>query len=434
MKKITFFVLFLVSGITLAFAQGSNLVVFSENGERFYLIVNGLRQNDEARTNVRITGLTAPSYKIKIIFEAPSLKSIDKTIYFAEEEDVEATYVIKRDKKNRLVLRFMNQVPLPAVMQPVPNQYVIPYHTTPLPPQPAGNILPSGQGGINVTVNDPNSGFNMNIGINPPGQTPPSYPPQGQYYPPQGQYYPQQGQYYPPQGQYYNLPGYSGPYGCPWPLSQEQFENVLQSIRSKSFEDSRIAIAKQVIDANCLLSSQVKQIMLLFSFESTRLELAKYAFGHTYDPGNYYMLNDAFTFESSIEELNNFIRQATPGGQQIRPLPPVYGGGPAYTGPIGCPYPLSQQQFSNVLNSISSKSFEDSKLTIAKQVISTNCLWTAQVKQIMLLFSFEETRLELVKFAYGHTYDIGNYYMLNDAFTYESSIQELNNYIKGYRW
>lgn len=52
----------------------------------------------------------------------------------------------------------------------------------------------------------------------------------------------------------------------------------------------------------------------------------------------------------------------------------------------------------------------------------------------MFLFNFESTRLELAKYAYGHTYDIANYYMLNDAFTFESSIEELNNYIKGYRW
>ncbi|MGC8865899.1 MAG: DUF4476 domain-containing protein [Bacteroidales bacterium] len=433
MKKLLLFIWIIVLWSLKLFPQGSNLVVFSENGERFFLIMNGLRQNDEARTNVRITSLTAPSYKVKVIFENPSLKSIDKTVYFAEDESVEATYVIKRDRKNRLVLRFMNQAPLANYTQTVPDQYVIPYHTTPLPPQADPNVLPQGQGGINVSVNDPNTGFNMNIGINSSGQQGNyPYPPQGQY-PPQSQY-PPQGQSFPPTGQYYNMPGYSGPIGCPWPLPQEQFESVLQSIRSKAFEDSRLTIAKQVIDANCLLSAQVKQIMLLFSFEGTRLELAKYAYGHTYDPGNYYMLNDAFTFESSIEELNNYIRQQGPAGQQIRPLPPVYGGGPAYTGPVGCPYPISAQQFDQVLNSIQSKSFDDSKLTIAKQVISSNCLWTTQVKQIMLLFSFESTRLELAKFAYGHTYDIGNYYMLNDAFSFESSIEELNNYIKGFKW
>lgn len=146
MKRIFILFLFLIALAFSGFSQGSNLVVFTENGERFYLIINGVRQNDEAQTNVRVTGLTAPSYKVKIIFENPGLKSLDKTIYFAEDEEVEATYVIKRDRKNRLVLRFMNQAPLPAVVQPQPNQFVIPYHTSPLPPSPPTNILPQNQG------------------------------------------------------------------------------------------------------------------------------------------------------------------------------------------------------------------------------------------------------------------------------------------------
>jgi hypothetical protein len=105
----------------------------------------------------------------------------------------------------------------------------------------------------------------------------------------------------------YKMPGYTGPIGCPWPMSPEEFYQVKGSIESKSFDDSKLIIAKQVIAANCLLCSQVKEIMLLFSFEDTRLELAKYAYGYTYDLGNYYRLNDAFTFESTIEELNQYI-------------------------------------------------------------------------------------------------------------------------------
>jgi hypothetical protein len=105
----------------------------------------------------------------------------------------------------------------------------------------------------------------------------------------------------------YQLPGYNGIYGCPYPMSYADFEQAKQSIRSKSFDESKLTIAKQIINTNCLLSSQVKEIMLLFSFEDTRLDLAKFAYGHTLDIGNYYKLNDAFTFESSIEELNRYI-------------------------------------------------------------------------------------------------------------------------------
>ena len=102
---------------------------------------------------------------------------------------------------------------------------------------------------------------------------------------------------------------------------------------------------------------------------------------------------------------------------------------PGYSGPTGCAMPMSSESFNTAKNSISSKSFEDSKLTIAKQVVGNNCLICSQVKEIMKLFSFEDTRLEFAKFAYKHTFDIGNYYQLNDAFTFEASIDELNQYI-----
>jgi hypothetical protein len=60
-------------------------------------------------------------------------------------------------------------------------------------------------------------------------------------------------------------------------------------------------------------------------------------------------------------------------------------------------------------------------------------MFVSQVKQVMLLFTFEETRLDFARFAYDHTYDIGNYFMVNDAFTFETSIEELNAYIQSRR-
>lgn len=107
--------------------------------------------------------------------------------------------------------------------------------------------------------------------------------------------------------QHYVMPGYNGPIGCPWPMDQSQFAGVRQSVASKTWDESRIAIAKQVIASNCLFSSQVRDLMTVMQWEETRLDLAKFAYGYTYDLGNYWQLNDAFEWEQSIEELNAFI-------------------------------------------------------------------------------------------------------------------------------
>ena len=68
-------------------------------------------------------------------------------------------------------------------------------------------------------------------------------------------------------------------------------------------------------------------------------------------------------------------------------------------------------------------------MTTAKQVGRDRCFTAEQVKGIMNTFSFEDTKLEFAKYAYERTYDIGNYYKVNDAFTFESSIDDLNSYI-----
>jgi len=91
-------------------------------------------------------------------------------------------------------------------------------------------------------------------------------------------------------------------------MTPQDFEQAKQSIASKSFDDSRLTIAKQIISSNCMLCSQIKELMKLMSFEENKLELAKFAWNHNLDKGNYYTLNDAFTFESSIDELNKYTQ------------------------------------------------------------------------------------------------------------------------------
>ncbi len=106
---------------------------------------------------------------------------------------------------------------------------------------------------------------------------------------------------------HYVMPGYSGAIGCNWPMDESEFSNAKRSVASKDFEDSKMTVAKQITGANCLTADQVKRMMDAFDFEDSKLEYAKFAYDKTYDIGNYYKLNDAFDFESSIDELNEYI-------------------------------------------------------------------------------------------------------------------------------
>ena len=98
-------------------------------------------------------------------------------------------------------------------------------------------------------------------------------------------------------------------------MSSAEFNQAKETIRKEWFENTRLTTAKQVIDKNYFTSQQVKELMLLFSFENNRLEIAKYAYRNTVDKRNYDAVNDAFTINSK-EKLDQYIREFEEGSNR----------------------------------------------------------------------------------------------------------------------
>jgi hypothetical protein len=95
-------------------------------------------------------------------------------------------------------------------------------------------------------------------------------------------------------------------------MNDREFNQVLQSISQEWLESNKLKSATQIVTTNSLTSAQVKQLVLLFSFETNKLELAKQAYQNTVDKKNYFMINDAFSFSGSKDELARFIRNPHP--------------------------------------------------------------------------------------------------------------------------
>ena len=91
-------------------------------------------------------------------------------------------------------------------------------------------------------------------------------------------------------------------------MNTRDFNIVKEQLRREWAETNRLVSAKVIIDKSNFSAQQIKDIMLLFSFETNRLDLAKYAYRKTADKENYFQLNDALTFNSSKDELARFIR------------------------------------------------------------------------------------------------------------------------------
>lgn len=92
-------------------------------------------------------------------------------------------------------------------------------------------------------------------------------------------------------------------------MDARSFEMLKGALSRENFEKTRLEIAKQSIDRNNFNTMQVREMVLLFAFESNKLDLAKYAYSHTVDKNNYFQIYNVFSFSGSKDELADYIRR-----------------------------------------------------------------------------------------------------------------------------
>lgn len=112
------------------------------------------------------------------------------------------------------------------------------------------------------------------------------------------------------------------------------------------------------------------------------------------------------------------------------PNPVMQGPGTCGTPPVNLgPLPMSMNDFSQLKQTIDNAGFESTRLTILKQALAYNYFTTQQVRDLMDLFWFESAKLEVAKIAYPKTLDQQNYYLVNNNFSFSSSVNQLTDYL-----
>lgn len=91
-------------------------------------------------------------------------------------------------------------------------------------------------------------------------------------------------------------------------VSNHDFKDIKEALAAERYDNTRLALAKQIVAQNPLNAEQVAEICKMMSFESNRLDFAKYAYRYCVDPNRYYLVNATFSFDSSKRELDKFIQ------------------------------------------------------------------------------------------------------------------------------
>lgn len=97
--------------------------------------------------------------------------------------------------------------------------------------------------------------------------------------------------------------------------------------------------------------------------------------------------------------------------------------------PPPMPMEMDMRTFNDAKQSISSASFEDTKLSTAKTIFGANYISTNQVMEICRLFSFENTKVTFAKFAYSRCTDPQNYFKVASVFDFDANKKALNDFI-----
>lgn len=204
----------------------------------------------------------------------------------------------------------------------------------------------------------------------------------------------------------------------PLPISNDDFQQKLNAVNAKSDETAKLDAAKQIAQSNSLLTSQVKQMAIIFKSDVNRLDFAKAAFINTSDKINFYEVYDTFGYFSNVFKLHDFVRshQADVPNETKKENKPAiifpqwdYPDAMFYKDVKGCPTLIEDKDFDAVAKQINEMVNDAGKAKICEKNFHTYCMSTAQIMKITSLIKPESDRLNLLKKAFYHCYDVKNY-------------------------
>jgi hypothetical protein len=221
----------------------------------------------------------------------------------------------------------------------------------------------------------------------------------------------------------YNYPSYKTyreTTRCDEPLSNEAFYRMLRSIMKQPDDELRIALAVQLAEGNCLTVEQIMKMGSLIEKEQKRLDYLKRTYHYSYDIGNFQFSDQLLTSNVYHEDFKNYLHAQNKDYHRDR--------SPEPNRSRHCHVP--DADLADMIASIKNQSFNNTQLTLAKQIVkSKQCFTTLQIKQIIDIFSYEDSKLEMAQYCYDYCIDRDNYYKINDSFSYSSSVTKLVEFI-----
>lgn len=93
------------------------------------------------------------------------------------------------------------------------------------------------------------------------------------------------------------------------------------------------------------------------------------------------------------------------------------------------PHVCTFEEVERMYNTLKKESFDDTRLSMAKNMVASNNMAAHQIKRLAESFSFDKNKLSFLKYAYNHCIDRQNYYECVDVLIFSSDKEALLRYI-----
>jgi hypothetical protein len=158
------------------------------------------------------------------------------------------------------------------------------------------------------------------------------------------------------------------------------------------------------------------------------------------------VLHDGYETNYLVQVVNhrNFVRLRKVGMVPLplvrravpvvpAPPPPVHER-PRYRQPDApadaCRFLLPEQALNRLLDGMGRRQPDSRRIGLARQTIGGGSIMTDDLRQMLELLEYEESRVELAKFGYDYVCDKQNFYKLFSLFEFDESVRELERHME----
>lgn len=430
----TFILLFVCYFYSLS--QNNDIVVYSLESEPFYVVVNGIRQNVDPATNVRVKNLNGEFHRLRIIFANEQYSPVDQSINFFEQNtEVKIEMIFKRGS---FKARFMGENK--KVDTPNESQQVIDYNSERIN---ESNTSSTETKPINQSTHENNqennssSSTSIKLEVSEKGVKT-EIKQSGIY-----ENRPTDGV-----GEVEIVEGYVNdtyrfmPNGsmCSRPtVTQEDYMKFRYGIEEENmFNREKFII--QFFSENCMTSAQVAGIVQMDYSTVKPYEIAKSGYRYTWDTENYSLVIASLKNKSEQQKLVAFLDVGVEGG--VIESPSIdqseteidnsevidFGLIDGYAGGINCSF----NEFVDgeaIKKAADAESFSAEKIQVIRLKSQNKCFTVKDVKLISETFTHETDKIDFLELVFYNTYDVADYYEVVDVLTHSASKEKVAKFV-----